>query len=265
VSNVALAASWFKRIGALQDPALRRTFAQNELYSSDASAVAEALDEVCQRVDRRRPGGRETLTAFAPTLTNLEHIDRVEAVRSAAIEEERQASARLLRCSTRQHHTKNNELQQTLEGALEREGRPLSLGERRALARQPSRSILRKLLRDPHPMVAHLVLANPRVTEEDILIMACRRPAIISVLHEVAQQWFHHARVRMALVLNPGSPAAISVPLLGLLVRHELAQVVNAMDISPMLRDTARQLYTLRPPLDTDELAGEPEPEPPES
>ncbi len=265
MSDIPLATSWFKRIGSLRDPALRRTFAQNELYGADASAVAEALDVVCHRVDRRRPGGRETLTAFAPTLTNLDHIDRVEAVRSAAIEEERQASARLLRCSTRQGHTTNDRLQQSLEGAIERDGRPLSLGERRALARQPSRSTLRKLLRDPHPMVAHLVLTNPRVTEEDILVMACRRPAITSILHEVAQQWFHNARVRMALVFNPGSPAAISVPLLGLLVRHELAQIVNAMDIPPIVRDTARQLYALRPPLDTDEVADEPVSERPES
>ena len=55
------------------------------------------------------------------------------------------------------------------------------------------------------------------------------------------------------------------MPLLGLLVRHELAQIVNAMDIPPILRDTARQLYALRPPLDTDEVTDEAEPELPET
>src|SRR2546430_7350917 len=34
-------------------------------------------------------------------------------------------------------------------------GRALTLGERRALARKPSRAAFDKLLRDPHPLVIH--------------------------------------------------------------------------------------------------------------
>jgi hypothetical protein len=109
--------------------------------------------------------------------------------------------------------------------------------------------VLRKLLRDPHPRVAGLLLDNPRITENDVLLIACRRPAAITVLHEVTQKWFHNTRIRMALVLNPGSPTALSVPLLGLLIRPELAQLVVAMDIPAVVRDTARELYDRRPPV----------------
>ena len=41
--------------------------------------------------------------------------------------------------------------------------RPLTLGERKSLARQPSRAALARLLRDPHPAVVELLLDNSAI------------------------------------------------------------------------------------------------------
>src|SRR6185312_9946308 len=105
--------------------------------------------------------------------------------------------------------------------------------ERRALARRPSRAAFDKLLRDPHPMVVKNLLQNPRLTEDDVIRMVARRPAYPEVIAEVARHpvWSQRARVRMAIVQNPGAPPELAVPLLRLLVRPELQQVTAAADV----------------------------------
>ena len=65
---------------------------------------------------------------------------------------------------------------------------------------------------------------------------------------EIAKSWGLRPRVRQALVLNPGSPPAVSVPLLTLMGRPELAEVLVATDVPPVVRATARELWEFRPP-----------------
>jgi hypothetical protein len=127
----------------------------------------------------------------------------------------------------------------------------LTLGERRALARQPSRKAFDKLLSDPLPMVVKNLLENPRLTEDDVLRMAARRPAYPQVIGEVARHptWSQRARVRMAIVQNPGTPPELSVPLVRLLIRPELMQVVSAPDVPAVVRAAASELLERRPPV----------------
>ena len=95
-------------------------------------------------------------------------------------------------------------------------GRPLTLGERKSLARRPDRAMLERLLGDPHPLVIKRVLANPRLTEDfqTVLRLAAKRPCRPDVLAEIARapRWAHSARVRLALILNPGTPLEIATP-----------------------------------------------------
>jgi hypothetical protein len=127
----------------------------------------------------------------------------------------------------------------------------LTLGERRALARRPSRAAFDKLLADPHPMVVQNLLQNPRLTEDDVVRMAARRPAYPDVIGAVARhpQWSQRVRVRMAIVQNPGSPAEIAVPMVRLLIRPELLQVVAAPDVPAVVRAAASEVLERRPPV----------------
>ena len=63
-------------------------------------------------------------------------------------------------------------------------GRPLTLGERKSLARRPDRAMLDRLLHDPHPDVIRRLLRNPRLTEDDVVRLAARRPGRPEVLVE---------------------------------------------------------------------------------
>lgn len=121
--------------------------------------------------------------------------------------------------------------------------RELTLGERRALARKPDRQSLEKLLLDPEPLVIRNMLRNPRLTEEDVLRIASRRPCRADVLAEIAasQRWVCRPRVQLALVLNPFNRTELSLRLVEILPRSSLRLVAREGTIDPLIREAARQ------------------------
>ena len=55
-------------------------------------------------------------------------------------------------------------------------GRPLTLGERKSLARRPDRDLIARVMRDPNPDVIRILLNNPGLTESDVVRVCARRP-----------------------------------------------------------------------------------------
>jgi hypothetical protein len=106
-------------------------------------------------------------------------------------------------------------------------------------------------LLDPHPLVIGQLLQNPKLVEDDVVRMVARRPARVDVLEAIARmpRWLSRQRVRLALLLNPGTPAAIAMPLLGACTRVELREVIASTDTPLALRATAHELLQRRPPL----------------
>ena len=113
-------------------------------------------------------------------------------------------------------------------------GRELTLGERKSLARRPNRRAFEKLCSDPHPLVIRQLLENPKMVEDDAIRIATLRPARPAALRELvrAHRWLSRPRVRMAIMLNPGSPSVIAMPLLGLCTREELRDVLRSTETS---------------------------------
>src|SRR5205814_396625 len=85
----------------------------------------------------------------------------------------------------------------------------------------------------------------PRITEDDVVRLAAKRPTFPDVQAEIAQspKWSVRVRVRLALVQNPFTPPAISVPLLPMLVRPELDQVMAATDVPPIVRSAVEERH----------------------
>lgn len=241
----------------LADHDLRVRYACGELYDHDCRVVGGSLEEICARSEQSEPLARDVLAAFVPVVVDPAHIARVAEVRSQGLKLGLPAVGRLLRCSTPGGHlapprAKSGDAaeQEAATSLTHRDGRPLTLGERRALARRPSRASLNRMMRDPHPMVVRILLGNPKITEEDVMRMATRRPAVPAVLCEIARTWTRRARVRVCVALNPGAPPAVSIPLLGLLAAHELRQVVRATELPAVVRATAQEIAAVRPPPD---------------
>jgi len=241
---------WLATVPSLTDHKLKVSYARVELYEAPVDELAVGLNAICQDAEQTGHAARDVLSAFVPLLIDTAHLDRAAAIRATALAATLPAAGRLLRGSSMEGHLLDQRIGGGDARVLKRaDGRPLSLGERRALARRPSRASLDRLMGDPHPMVMRIVLNNPRITQEDVVLMAARRPAVPEAVVEIAKTWSHHGRVRLAIVLNPGTPPAVSVPMLGLLVRSELRDVKNAADLPATVRATAHDLYDLRPPL----------------
>jgi hypothetical protein len=131
------------------------------------------------------------------------------------------------------------------ERALKPKGRPLTLGERKSLARTHRREDLLLLIRDPHPAVVAIFLDNPHVTEIDVVRIAAARPAVPESLAKIAMhpKWSVRHPVKRALVMNPATPLADAIRITTTLRAQELAELANDPSLPDALREHAADLH----------------------
>ena len=124
------------------------------------------------------------------------------------------------------------------------DARPLTLGERKALARTHRRDKLTLLIRDPHPQVVAIVLDNPHITETDVVKMAAARPAVPESLAKIAAhpRWSVRHPVKRALVLNPSTPLADAIRIATTLRAPELEELANDHSLPDALRQHATEV-----------------------
>lgn len=243
--------SRFRRvIPRLRESSTRATYLRSEIETRDDLQVAIALDGICGASEQADPVARDVLAAVVILLGDASLGERFALLRRLSAEHALLPLGRLLRKLPARTGVADEDLP-TQRVATAKDGRPLTLGERRALARRPTRAALDRVLLDPHPMVIQNVLGNPRLTEDDVLRVLARRPAVTGAIAEVARhpKWSQRARLRMAIVQNPGTPPDISVPLVRLLVRPELLRLLHSPDVPTVVRAAAREMLERRPPV----------------
>lgn len=120
-----------------------------------------------------------------------------------------------------------------------KDGKPLTLGERKSLARNPGRFEVDRLLQDPAPEVVSNLLGSPKLTEADVVRIAARRPAEPDVLGEVARskRWVSRYRVRLTLVSNPYLEPALAVKLAALLLEQDRRALASDHTLHPRVRE----------------------------
>ena len=126
--------------------------------------------------------------------------------------------------------------------------RPLSLGARKWAARTHDRQQLGHLIADPHPDVVAVVLDNPHLREDDVVIMASKRPCSGTSLRHIAHhpRWSPRPRVRLALALNPSCNLHLACRLVLDLRDSALDQVVKNASSPVHLRAHAERLLARR-------------------
>jgi hypothetical protein len=235
---------------ALAEAAYRVGHLRELLRQSPPSVLAPALEIVCARAEQAEPRAREWLVSLVDAITGSEPELReaVQRLREEAAGESHLALERILRAppSAPLDVPDPNKVRSPDYG----KGRPLTLGERKSLARRPDRNTIDKLLQDPHPDVIRRLLRNPRLTEDDVVRLAARRPGRPGVLVEIARtpSWVHRSRVRLAIMLNPDTPPEVAAPISGLLVRQELRLVAEATHVPPPVRALCMEHLARRPP-----------------
>lgn len=234
---------------ALPDPGLRVAWLAERLEHWPPDASARLLNALCEQSERSDPNARETLLAVAMLFARLGASPLLDLLREEVAAQRLLALDRMLRRAPQPvvRDRPAAELPVPDYGV----GRELTLGERRSLARRPNRRAFDKLLSDPHPLVIRQLLANPKLTEADVIRLVTRRPARVEVLQEVAlsARWLSRRRVRQAILLHPGAPPEIAVPLVVVCNRVQLRELVASTDTSVVLRAIAVELLERRPPL----------------
>ncbi len=121
--------------------------------------------------------------------------------------------------------------------------RPLTLGERKSLARGRKTEVLDRLLRDPDPAVVPILLGNPRMTEAKIVALAARRPTDARAQRTIAASERFGVRyaVKRALVLNPYTPTDVAVRLVPQLLRADLVAVAESKQMHEVVRQAAAE------------------------
>jgi len=232
---------------SLQELKLRRAWLLDHVQQMSVVDAAPLLDALCKSAERGDPAAREALIAWVVGLVQLGDCPWVAALRQSSVEDGLLSLNRLLRPVISSPSASESMPPVPDYGV----GRELTVGERRSLARRPNRRAFERLLSDPHPLVVRILLHNPRLTEDDVVRLAVRRPLRSAVIDELAQcpDWLVRPRVRMTLLHNPGTPGTVTLPLLALCKRDELVEVLENTGVNPVLRTTARELLDRRPPL----------------
>jgi hypothetical protein len=225
------------------------------LSGSPPSALAPLLEIVCARAEQAEPRAREWLVSFVDAITGGEPELRValQRLREEVAAESHLALARILRAPAGMpvEVPDPNKVRTPDYG----KGRPLTLGERKSLARRPDREMMSRLLLDPHPEVIRRLLANPRLTEDDVVRLASKRPCRPDIIVEVArsEKWIHRSRVRLSIVLNPSTPSEIAAPVASLLMRQELKLVAESTSVPRVVRALCLEHLERRPPGEFDD------------
>ena len=233
---------------SLGDAGLRIGWLEAELTEMDPPDAAALVNAVVEESEAANPDAREALLTIAMIVSDFRHCGLTSALREEADKGGLFGLERLLRRGPPPsvHAPPPEESRIPDYGA----GRELSLGERKSLARRPDRRAFEKLLQDPHPLVIRQLLENPKMVEDDAIRLATKRPARQETLRELVRchRFMSRPRVRMAIIMNPGSPPEIGIPLLGLCNREELRDVLRGTETSLVLRATARELIVRKPP-----------------
>jgi hypothetical protein len=213
-----------RRLAALPEPAMRVAALSEHLIASDPDDAAWLLDALATA---GRAGGPPYDLSLLAAI-ELAGGERLPYPTRRAIFE---AAERLGLESCKEllfsAPTTESELDAAAPRSLTPGTRPLTLGERKSLARTWKRDVIERLLGDPHVDVVELLLRNPRLTEADVLRIATARRASAAVLELVlhARRWNVRPGVRRALLRNPKLPEAAAVRLVGLLNRTELREL----------------------------------------
>jgi len=240
-----------RAIVAIGDAALRRHFVV-ERCSEDPSTIGPALDELARDAEQGDEIAKEALVAVASALADPRVEDALQRLREEAAGQGLVTLERLLR---RPHHPSVAPGPRSQRPPDYGYGRPLTLGERKSLAKKTDRNLLERLLGDPHPDVIRFVLRNPRLTEDDVVRFVARTPGRPDLITEVARspKWAHRPRVRLAIVLNPLSPTELTIPLCGLLLRHELKLVIELTNVPVAVRAACTEHLARKYPHGLDE------------
>ncbi len=235
--SVRLADVWVRRFEALRDAELRIGFARHALARLTPDTLSTLVAALAAGAELGSAAHRDVLQTVFVALADPELRELRNEAAARAGEPE---LARLLALAPAQEGRRRSVPAPRAAGK-DGGGRPLTLGERKSLARARDRQVLARALRDPDPAVTRILLANPAVTEDDVLRLCVARPIDPDALREVYRcpRWSVRTRIRLAIVKNPDCPLDIAVQIASQLRSTDARDVATAEDLRIEIRRAA--------------------------
>ncbi|MBI5043384.1 MAG: hypothetical protein HZC10_06065 [Nitrospirae bacterium] len=124
----------------------------------------------------------------------------------------------------------------------------MSVSEKIQLALKGNKEARNILIKDANKKVALTVLESPKMTEQEIEMIAQSKNVSEDVLREIASKrdWLKNYVVVRSLVNNPKTPVGISLSHLNRLKEKDLADLSKNKNIPEALRSAANRLVILR-------------------
>lgn len=222
------------RLSALHEPRLKLGYLRDALQRLSAREVVELLGlALGERGSARASDELALLTLLILAGPQSSDIRREALARQAST-----VGLSEVACFVA---PRPDDIQEGRRQQLPYEGRPLTLGERKSLARGRDRELLTRVIRDPHPDVIAIILRNPALTELDVIRLAAR-PSTPSVLTAIlsALPWCLHYQVRLALMQNSMTPLGLAVPLVASLRHPDALTLAQAGSLRPAIRQAAQ-------------------------
>ncbi len=124
----------------------------------------------------------------------------------------------------------------------------LPLGLKRSLAKKLDVFLLRRMVFEKDPVVIKNILANPIVSEKEVLKIASIRPttqAVIKTIYE-SNKWINYYSVKESIIKNPYTPFRIALILMFYMKKQELESISKDETLHPELRFEAKKIIILR-------------------
>lgn len=143
--------------------------------------------------------------------------------------------------------TEDRPIPDEVRGSLQTYIAGLPIPKKVELAARGNREVRTILSRDPSSTVAHAVVNSPRLSEFDVQEYARSPLTNEEILRSIADQreWTKNKRVKVMLVSNPRTPAAVAMRFLGHLSVPELALISINRNVSPAVRREAKRRVAL--------------------
>jgi hypothetical protein len=126
--------------------------------------------------------------------------------------------------------------------------RTMTVSQRIKLALLGNREARALLLRDANRLVRRLVLQNPRITDDEIIMLSKNRTTEDDFLRMIAdnRNWAKNYQVRYSLVTNPKTPLVIAVRFLNTLQERDVRLLAKSKNVSATISSAAKRLVLNR-------------------
>ncbi len=124
----------------------------------------------------------------------------------------------------------------------------MGVKDRVKLAMKGDREARNILIRDPNKLVSSAVVNNPRISEQEVEMVASMRSIAEDILRQIAvnRQWARSYNVMHSLVRNPRTPIANAITIMSRLQLRDLANLSKNRNVSDAVRRHADRLVQAR-------------------